>query len=259
MTRALHVESGATRRPRVVCLHGVTGHGGSFARLAERLAPRPPRPRARPARPRLVAVRAAVEHRRARLAAARGGRRRARGLDRALVRRPARVRDRRPQRPSSSSDSSCSIPRSWSTRHVALFAAENDRARALVRVVRRGDRAAVRREPADERRGSWSRRSSGRAPRPDDDGRWRYRYCQARRRRRLRRDGARAAAVRATSGSRRCSCSASTSYLPYDHLLDAHRAALGELLEVAVVPAGTPCSGTRSRRRRPRSLRSCVS
>jgi len=28
------------------------------------------------------------------------------------------------------------------------------------------------------------------------------------------------------------------SYLPYDHLLDAHREALGELLEVAVVPGG---------------------
>ncbi len=29
-----------------------------------------------------------------------------------------------------------------------------------------------------------------------------------------------------------------TSYLPYDHLLEAHRAALGDLLEVAVVPGG---------------------
>lgn len=28
------------------------------------------------------------------------------------------------------------------------------------------------------------------------------------------------------------------SYLPYDHLLDAHRAALGDLLEVAIVPGG---------------------
>lgn len=28
------------------------------------------------------------------------------------------------------------------------------------------------------------------------------------------------------------------SYLPYDHLLDAHRSALGDLLEVAVVPGG---------------------
>jgi pimeloyl-ACP methyl ester carboxylesterase len=28
------------------------------------------------------------------------------------------------------------------------------------------------------------------------------------------------------------------SYLPYDHLLDAHREALGDLLEVAIVPGG---------------------
>ncbi len=28
------------------------------------------------------------------------------------------------------------------------------------------------------------------------------------------------------------------SYLPYDHLLEAHRAALGDLLEVVVVPGG---------------------
>ena len=29
-----------------------------------------------------------------------------------------------------------------------------------------------------------------------------------------------------------------SSYLPYDHLLDAHRAALGDLLQVVVVPGG---------------------
>ena len=29
-----------------------------------------------------------------------------------------------------------------------------------------------------------------------------------------------------------------TSYLPYDHLLDAHAAALGDLLEVADIAAG---------------------
>jgi lipase len=70
-----------------------------------------------------------------------------------------------------------------------------------------------------------------------DDGRVRYRYCQS--------------AVVAAYGEM-----ASTpppfedvrvptlivlgedSYLPYDHLEDAHRAALGDLLEVAVVPGG---------------------
>jgi pimeloyl-ACP methyl ester carboxylesterase len=29
-----------------------------------------------------------------------------------------------------------------------------------------------------------------------------------------------------------------TSYLPYDHLLDAHRAALGDLLDVRVIAGG---------------------
>ena len=36
MTRALHVEAwGDPANPRVVCLHGVTGHGGGFRWLAE--------------------------------------------------------------------------------------------------------------------------------------------------------------------------------------------------------------------------------
>ena len=40
------------------------------------------------------------------------------------------------------------------------------------------------------------------------------------------------------SASRRCSCSGEDSYVTYDHLLDAHRAALGDLLEVVTVPGG---------------------
>jgi pimeloyl-ACP methyl ester carboxylesterase len=32
--------------------------------------------------------------------------------------------------------------------------------------------------------------------------------------------------------------SGADSYLPYDHLLDAHRGALGDLLEVVTVPGG---------------------
>jgi lipase len=70
-----------------------------------------------------------------------------------------------------------------------------------------------------------------------DDGRVRYRYCQS--------------AVVAAYGemaSRPPPFEAvhvptllvlgKKSYLPYDHLLDAHRAALGDLLEVVVVPGG---------------------
>ena len=70
-----------------------------------------------------------------------------------------------------------------------------------------------------------------------DDGRLRYRYCQS--------------AVVAAYGEMASAPPAfedvrvptlivlgEKSYLPYDHLLDAHRAALGDLLEVAVVPGG---------------------
>jgi len=70
-----------------------------------------------------------------------------------------------------------------------------------------------------------------------DDGRLRYRYCQS--------------AVVAAYGEMASApppfedvrvptllVLGEQSYLPYDHLLDAHRAALGDLLEVAVVPGG---------------------
>jgi lipase len=70
-----------------------------------------------------------------------------------------------------------------------------------------------------------------------DDGRLRYRYCQS--------------AVVAAYGEMASAPPAfedvrvptllvlgEQSYLPYDHLLDDHRAALGDLLEVAVVPGG---------------------
>ena len=71
----------------------------------------------------------------------------------------------------------------------------------------------------------------------DDDGRWRYRYCQA--------------AVVAAYGEMASEpppfedarvptllVLGSQSYLPYDHLLDAHRAALGSLLTVVTVSGG---------------------
>jgi len=70
-----------------------------------------------------------------------------------------------------------------------------------------------------------------------EDGRVRYRYCQS--------------AVVAAFGAMASQpprfedvrvptllVLGERSYLPYDHLLDAHRAALGDLLEVVVVPGG---------------------
>ena len=71
----------------------------------------------------------------------------------------------------------------------------------------------------------------------DDDGRYRYRYCQS--------------AVVAAYGEMALRpppfervrvptllVLGESSYLPYDHLLDAHQAALGDLLEVVIVPGG---------------------
>ena len=72
---------------------------------------------------------------------------------------------------------------------------------------------------------------------PDKDGRYRYRYCQS-------------AVVAAYGEMTREPPSfehvrlptllvlGETSYLPYDELLDAHAAALGDLLEVVRIPAG---------------------
>jgi lipase len=121
--------------------------------------------------------------------------------------------------------------------HVALFAAENARK----------ERAYVSFEEGVERR--YAESQLHRAPRQlvedelrrhlvvSSDGLYRYRYCQS--------------AVVAAYGEMASEpppfervrvptllVLGEQSYLPYDHLLDAHRDALSELLQVAVVPGG---------------------
>jgi lipase len=71
----------------------------------------------------------------------------------------------------------------------------------------------------------------------DDDGRYRYRYCQS--------AVVTAYGEMASQPPRFEDVRVPTllvlgkrSYLPYDHLLDAHQSALGDLLEVVVVPGG---------------------
>ncbi len=120
---------------------------------------------------------------------------------------------------------------------IALFAAENARKdRAYVSfeegIDRRYDESQLSRAPRElveeELRGHlvWS-----------DEGGYRYRYSQA--------------AVVAAYGEMASEpppfervrvptllVLGEASYLPYDHLLDAHRSALGDLLQVAVVPGG---------------------
>jgi lipase len=121
--------------------------------------------------------------------------------------------------------------------HVALLAAESARE----------DKSYISFDELVERR--FEESQLHRAPRDlveadlashvvqDDDGRYRYRYCQS--------------AVVAAYGEMASPpprfedvrvptllVLGERSYLPYDHLLDEHQAALGDLLEVVVVPGG---------------------
>jgi lipase len=219
---------------RVVCLHGVTSHGRHFARLAERLAPKfhvaapdllghgassyePPWS----IEAHLRAVAGSVDDDPAVLIGHSFGGRLAfelaarRAVDRLVLLDPAIRLD-----PA-----------------VALFAAENARR----------ERAYASFDDAIERR--YDESQLHRAPRelletelrdhlgPSDDGLWRYRYCQA--------------AVVSAYGEMASApppfdavrvptllVLGEESYLPYDHLLDEHAAALGDLLRVVRVPGG---------------------
>jgi lipase len=121
--------------------------------------------------------------------------------------------------------------------HVALAAAENARVeKSYVSfdelVDRRYDESQLQRAPRELVVEDLAAHVD-----TGDDGRVRYRYCQS--------------AVVAAYGEMASPPPSfdavrvptllvlgETSYLPYDHLLDAHRAALGDLLEVVVVPGG---------------------
>ena len=234
MTLALH-EWGEPGSPRVVCLHGVRNHGGHFAGLASAL------PDHRVLAPDLLGhghspweppwdigahVDAVVETVGAResvlIGHSFGGR-----LAFEIAARAPKLVPRLVLL-----DPAILLPG-----HVALAAAENARV----------DASYVSFDELIERRFDESQLHF--APRElvvedlashvevGDDGRLRYRYCQS--------------AVVAAYGEM-----ASTpprfedvrvptllvlgerSYLPYDHLFDAHRSAVGDLLEVAIVPGG---------------------
>jgi lipase len=121
--------------------------------------------------------------------------------------------------------------------HVALLAAENAREpKSYISfeelVERRYDESQLQRAPRDLVEADLASHVL-----QEDDGRYRYRYCGS--------------AVVAAYGEmasqppRFADVRVPTllvlgerSYLSYDHLLDEHQAALGELLEVVVVPGG---------------------
>ena len=231
---ALH-EWGDRSAPRVVCLHGVRNHGRHFSRLAERL------PSHHVLAPDLLghgqspweppwAIRAHCD---AIVAAM--------GVEPASFvghsfggRLAFELAARAPERASRLVllDPAILLPP-----QVALFAAENARK----------ERAYVSFGEGIERR--YEESQLHQAPRElvvedltshvetSEDGRIRYRYCQS--------------AVVAAYGEMASQpppfedvrvptllVLGERSYLPYDHLLDAHRAALGDLLEVVLVSGG---------------------
>lgn len=235
MTLRVH-EWGDPDAPRVVCLHGVTGHGRHFERLAERLAPRfhvlapdlighadspysPPWSIAA----HMAAIVATVGDKPATWIGHSFGARLAHEL---AARHPELV-ERLVHL-----DPAILLPP-----HVALFAGENARK----------ERVYSSFEEAIE--GRYEESSLHGAPRelleteltehlvPSANGEWRYRYCQA--------------AVVAAYGEMASEPSpfeetrvptllilGAHSYLPYDHLLGTHRAALGDLLQVVTVDGG---------------------
>lgn len=234
MTLTLH-EWGEPDAPRVVCLHGVRNYGGHFARLAETL------PDFHVLAPDLLghgysswdppwdlgahcdAVVEAVGASRACLVGHSFGGRIAYEL---AARAPKLV----PKL--ALLDPAILLPP-----HVALQAAENARNDQVYvsfdeLVDRRYDESQLQRAPrelvADELASHVF---------TDEGGRYRYRYCRS--------------TVVAAYGEMASQpppfervrvptliVLGERSYLPYDHLLEAHQAALGELLEVVVVPGG---------------------
>ena len=232
----LHLEEwGPPQAPRIVCLHGVTSHGRHFAKLTEALpgfhvlAPDLLGHGSSPYEPpwdlqaHLAAIVESVGTEPAVLVGhSFGGR-----LAFELAARAPKLVPRLV----------LLDPAIQVLPHVALFAAENARK----------DRAYVSFDEGISRR--YEESQLQRAPRElveeeleghlvlDDNGLWRYRYCQS--------------AVVAAYGEMASQpppfaqarvptllVLGESSYLPYDHLLEAHQAALGGLLEVVVVPGG---------------------
>lgn len=231
----LHVHAwGDDDAPAVVCLHGVTSSGRHFERLAERLASayrvvapdllgHGDSPREPPWRlsDHVYAVEGSVGEATVWLGHSFGGRiafdyaaRRPGAVERLVLLDPAIV-----------------LPP-----HVALWAAENARRERLyesfaVAIDRRYEESQLHDAPRT------LVESELRHHMVEDEDGWRYRYTQA--------GVVTAYSEMATSPPQFADVRIPTllvlgadSYLPYDHLLDAHRDALGDLLEVVIVPGG---------------------
>jgi lipase len=231
VTLAVH-ELGPSAAPPLVCLHGVTGHGRLFATLAGRLGRRVLAPDLRghgdsPWEPPwsleqqvLDLLSSIPDEPQPWLGHSWGGKIAHEVALRASTRVERLV---------------LLDPATWIRPHAALFAAENARR----------ERAYTSLEEAITRR--YDESSLVHAPRDlletelrdhlvkSEDGLWRYRYCQS--------------AVVAAYGEMAREPTAfpqvptlvvlgEQSYLPYDDLLEPHRATLGNLLQIARVPGG---------------------
>jgi lipase len=238
MTRSLHLHAwGPDDAPRLVCLHGVTGWGGHFARLAEEALA----PAHRMLAPDLVGHGSSpyeppwriADHLDAVLETV--GAQPAVWLGHSFGGRLAlELAAARPELVEGLVllDPAIHVPP-----HVALFSAESSLA----------DRSYTSFDEAVERRFEESMLHGAarvavaseleRHLTQDTDGRWRYRYSQA--------------AVVAAYGEmavepppftaasvRTLVVAGRESYIPYETFAAAHRAALGALLEVVIVPGG---------------------
>jgi lipase len=230
-------EWGSPDARRIVCLHGVTGHGRHFARLGERLAPRfrvlapdllghgdsrwePPWSIGTHTEAVLGSVGREpavwIGHSFGARVAVEIGLRAPTSLDRLILLDPA-----------------ITLPP-----HVALFAAENSRAdRSYASFAEAIDRRFEESSLHSADRTALEAELETHLARSEADGRWRYRYCQS----------AVIAAYSDMAGPPppfealrvpTLLVLGAHSYLSYDHLLAAHQAALGDLLQVVTVDGG---------------------
>jgi lipase len=236
MTLAIH-EWGEPGAPRVVCLHGVTGHGRHFARLAERLAPRyhvnapdllgHGDSRREPPWSLDAQVEAVLDAVGSEPAVCLGHSFGARVAVEIAARKPGFATRL------VLLDPAIALPP-----QAALFAAENTRPeRAYTSFAEGIDRRYEESSLHSTERAALEAELESHLVRSEVDGLWRYRYCQS-------------AVIAAYSDMAKASppfeslrvptllVLGAHSYLSYEHLLDEHRAALGDLLEVVTVDAG---------------------
>ena len=236
MTLAIH-EWGAPGTPRVVCLHGVTGHGRHFARLAEQLAPRlhvlapdllgHGDSRREPPWSLDAQVEAILDAVGSEPAVCLGHSFGARVAVEVVAREPGFATRL------VLLDPALALPP-----QAARFAAENTRPeRAYASFAEGIDRRYEESALYSTERAALEAELESHLVRSEQDGLWRYRYCQS-------------AVIAAYSDMAKApppfeSLRVPTllvlgahSYLSYEHLLDEHRAALGDLLEVVMVDGG---------------------